>query len=245
MKLITKIGGCLGLLASALVISYLASPAMADPLVSPHYEFTEQSIGQSGLYGSASANYQSDQAIGILGLNTSASTNLQVQAGNITTGDPALTFIVNSPSVNFGNFSASTATTATATFQVIDYTSYGYIVQVYGNPPAHYTGHTLAAMATAGPSVADTEQFGINVVANTSPVSLGANPDNGQFGFGQAAPGYNTSNTYKYVSGDTIAQGPKSSGNTTYTMSYIVNVNELTPGGVYTGGQTLICTATY
>ncbi len=247
MKLIKKIFWGINLLAGVVALSYFTAPALADPLVSPHYTFTEQSLGSSGLYGSQSPNYQSEQALGILGLSTSASTNIQIQAGNITTGDPSLTFIVDLTDVNFGDFSASTASTATATFQVLDYTSYGYIVQIYGNPPAHVggSGHVLTAMSSAGASVAGTEQFGINVVANTSPISLGANPANGQFGYGQAASSYNTSNNYKYVSGDTIATGPKSSGNTVYTISYIINVNELTPGGVYTGGQTLICTATY
>jgi hypothetical protein len=100
-------------------------------------------------------------------------------------------------------------------------------------------------MSSAALSQAGIEQFGINVVANTLPLSLGVNPDNGQFGFGQAASNYNTSNNYRYVSGDTIAVGPKSSGQTTYTISYIINVNALTPGGIYTGGQTLLCTGTY
>jgi hypothetical protein len=244
MKLLIKTFWGLNLLAGALVISYFTAPAMADPLKSANYEFTEQSLGSSGLYGSQSANFQSEQALGILGLNTSASTNIQVQAGNITTGDPALAFIVNSAGVNFGDFSATTTSTTTTTFQVLDYTSYGYIVQVYGNPPAH-NGHIIAAMATAGGPVPGTEQFGINVVANTSPVSLGANPNHGQFGFGQAATGYDTTNNYKYVDGDIIAQGPKSSGTTTYTISYIINVNELSPGGAYTGSQTLICTGMY
>lgn len=244
MKLIKKLFWRISLLAGALSIIYFTAPALADSLKSSHYEFTEQSLGSSGLYGSQSANYQSEQALGILGLNTSASTNIQVQAGNITTGDPALAFIVNGTGVNFGDFSATTTSTTTATFQVLDYTSYGYIVQIYGNPPSH-NGHTIAAMATAGGPVPGTEQFGINVVANTSPVSLGANPNNGQFGFGQAATGYDSTNNYKYVDGDIIAQGPKSSGTTVYTISYIVNVNELTPGGAYTGAQTLICTGAY
>ena len=244
MNLLKKIGWGINLLAGALIISYFTAPAMADPLVSPHYQFTEQSLGSSGLYGSASPNFQSEQALGILGLNTSASTNLQVQVGNITTGDPALTFIVNSSSIDFGDFSATSASTTTASFQVLDYTSYGYVVQVYGTPPTH-NGHTLAAMATAGSSTPGTEQYGINVVANTSPVSLGANPNNGQFGFGQAATGYDTSNNYKYVNGDIIAQGPKSSGTTIYTISYLINVSELSPGGAYSGAETLICTGSY
>ncbi len=225
-------------------IAVFAPTTSADPLKSNNYQFVEQSVGGSGLVGSQSANYQSDQAVGILGLGNSASTNIQVNAGNITTGDPALAFAVTSGNVSFGDFSASAATTATATFEVLDYTSYGYIVQIIGNPPSH-GAHTITAMSTAGSSTPGTEQFGINTVANTSPSSLGANPDNGQFGYGQAATNYNTSNNYRYVSGDTIAQGPKSSGVTIYTISYVINVNILTPGGLYDGGQTLLCTGTY
>ncbi len=243
MRLIKQIF-LLIVIPALLVCGYLSSVVLADSLKSTNYQFTEQSLGASGLVGSQSANYKSDSAIGILGLNTSASTNIQINAGNITTGDPSLTFIVSSANVVFGNFSAGTASTATATFSVLDYTSYGYIVQIIGNPPS-YGSHTISAMSSAGPSVSGSEQFGINVVANTSPVSLGANPDNGSFGFGQAATGYNTANSYKYISGDTIALGPKSSGTTNYTISYIINVNALTPGGDYTGGQTLLCTGTY
>jgi hypothetical protein len=232
------------ILASLILLGWCAAPALADSLRSTNYQFVEQSLGASGAVGSQSTNYKSDSAIGILGLGNSASTNIQVNAGNITTADPALTFIVNSGTVSFGNFSATSASTATSTFSVIDYTSYGYIVQIFGNPPSR-GGHTITALTTATTSQTGTEQFGINLVANTSPLSLGTNPDNGQFGYGQAATNYNTPNNYRYVSGDTIANGPKSSGQTTYTISYLINVNELTPGGDYTGGQTLLCTGTY
>jgi hypothetical protein len=244
MKIIKNILISMGLLAASLFMSYFAGPVLADSLKSSNYQFVEQSLGASGSVGAQSANYKSDSAIGILGLGNSASTNLQINAGNITTGDPSLTFAVDTGSVSFGNFSAGIASTATATFEVLDYTSYGYIVQIFGNPPSKGS-HTIAAMASAGPSVAGTEQFGLNVVANTLPTSLGANPANGQFGFGQAATNYNSSNNYRYVSSDTIALGPKSSGTTIYTISYIINVNALTPGGDYTGGQTLLCTGTY
>jgi hypothetical protein len=221
-----------------------ATPTSADSLKSSHYQFVEQSLGGSGAVGSQSANFQSEQAAGILGVGGGVSTNFQVKAGNVTTNDPALAFAVTSSSASFGNFSPGTAATATATFQVLDYTSYGYIVQIIGSPPSR-GAHTIAAMGTTGPSVSGTEQFGINTVANTSPFSLGANPDNGSFGFGQAATNYNTSNNYRYVTGETIANGPKSSGLTNYTISYIINVSSLTPGGIYTGGQTLLCTGTY
>ena len=100
-------------------------------------------------------------------------------------------------------------------------------------------------MATAGPSQVGIEQFGINLVANTSPVSFGSNPDNGQFGFGQANNSYDDANNYRYVSGETIAEAPKTSGKTIYTISYLVNVGALTPGGQYTANQTLIVIGTY
>lgn len=237
-------------LVSTLVLCWIISPPFADALQSTHYQFIESSLGGLGTANSnapSSLNYQNAQSSGAeIGLGTSTSTNYQIEAGNTTTKDPALTFAITSATSNFGAFSAAAAATATSTFQVINYTSYGYVVEVIGNPPTNAeTGHTITAMSTTGPSQAGVEQFGMNLVANTSPVSLGANPDHGQFGFGSAETGYDTPNNYTYNSGDTIASAPKSSGQTTYTISYIVNVTNLTPGGTYTTNQTLICTGTY
>jgi hypothetical protein len=231
---------------SFLVLGYVVSPVFADPLKSTNYQFQETSLGGTGLFNSQSANYQTaGSAGGILGLGNSASSNFQINAGNITTNDPALAFAITNPTASFTDFSSAIASTATATFQVLDYTSYGYVVQIIGNPPSETHGHTIAAMSTTAPSQVGTEQFGINLVANTSPISLGANPDHGQFGFGSASSNYGTPNQYRYVNGETIALAPKSSGQTTYTISYIVNVGVLTPGGLYTSNQTLICTGTY
>jgi hypothetical protein len=100
-------------------------------------------------------------------------------------------------------------------------------------------------MDESGPSMVGAEQFGINLVANTQPESFGANPDQGQFGAGSASPNYGTSNQYRYVNGETIATSPKSSGITTYTVSYIINVGSLTPGGQYTSNQAIVCTPTF
>jgi hypothetical protein len=229
----------------AIVMGYIVSPVFADPLKSNNFQFQETSLGGTGVLNSQSANYQTlGTAGGILGVGNSASSNFQINAGNITTNDPALAFIVGSTSVDFGNLSAGVTSTATSTFSVIDYTSYGYVVQITGNPPANGS-HQLPGMSSTGPSQAGTEQFGINLVANTSPANFGANPDHGQFGVGDATANYNTTNNYRYVSGETIVSAPKSSGQTNYTISYIVNVNSLSKGGMYTGGQTLICSGTY
>jgi len=230
--------------ALAVYIAFQATTAYADPLQSTNYRFDESVIGASGLMQSNSANYQGSNSVGDLATGNAASSNFQVNAGSQTTSDPTLSFSINGAGVNFGSFTASNATVTTANFSVSNYTSYGYVVQVIGNTPTNGS-HTLPAMTTTGPSQAGIEQFGINLVANTLPVSIGANPDNGQFGFGTVATNYGTSNQYRYVSGETIASAPKSSGVTNYTISYLVNVAGLTPGGQYTSNQTIIVTGTY
>ncbi len=242
-----------GLLAAMTVLAIACAGAIAttytyvtyaQSLQSPHFKFDESVVGGGGLVQSASPNYQAGESIGEPVAGNSASANFQTQAGNKTTNDPALSFAVTSGNANFGNFSPGGAATATSTFSVSNYTSYGYVVQIIGNPPTN-GAHTLAALTTNTPSNAGVEQFGINLVANTLPTSLGANPDQGQFGFGTATTNYGASNYYRYVSGEAIASAPKSSGVTNYTISYIVNVDSLTLGGQYTSNQVIICTGTY
>jgi hypothetical protein len=232
-------------LFSFVVLGYIVSPVFADPLKSSNFQFQESSLGGTGMFNSQSANYQTAGAAGgILGVGNSASSGFQINPGNITTNDPSLAFAITNASVNFTDFSPALASTATSTFEVTDYTSYGYLVQVIGTPPTKGS-HTIAPMSTTATSQAGTEQFGMNLVANTSPISFGANPDHGQFGFGSASTNYGTANNFRFVNGETIASAPKSSGQTIYTISYLVNVNSLTPGGNYTSSQTLICTGTF
>jgi hypothetical protein len=229
-------------------VIYFANPAHAETLQSNNFQFSETVLGSGGLVQSNSANYQGSAVIGDLSVGTSSSSNFQLATGHTTTNDPNLSVSVNG-TINFSPFSSATTATATATFTVLNYTTYGYIVQIVGNTPSN--GSTaISPMDPAGPtfpgaSVAGTSQFGINLVANTSPVSVGTNPDNGQFGFGTVAGNYGTPNEYRYVSGETIAQATRNSGVTTYTITYLVNVPALTPGGIYTSNQTLIVTGTY
>lgn len=218
-------------------------PAAAETLASPHYKFDESDIGGGGLVQSDSAHFSVHSSLGANTIGDMKGTAYQMQVGPKTTADPALAFVVNSAS-QFGTFSPSLTSTAVSTFTVLNYTSYGYIVQITGTPPTN-SGHTLTAMTTAGPAQIGIEQFGINLTANTSPQAFGADPDHGQFGFGNASPNYKTPNEFRYASGDTIAIGPKSSGITTYTISYVANVGSLTPGGQYTSKHELVCTATF
>lgn len=240
--------GLLRLLSSAVVITVIGglfvAIASADTSVSPNYQFSEPAVGFDGLIQSSSSSYQTIESVGGGTVGNSNSTNFQIQAGSRTTNDPTLSFAVNTASSSFGVFSPTGTATTTSSFTVADYTSFGYAVQIVGTPPTNGS-HTITAMAATGSSTVGIEQFGLNLVANTTPAAFGINPDNGQFGFGTAGTNYATANNYRYVSGETIATAPKSSGLTNYTISYIINVSSLTPGGNYSSNQSIICTGTY
>lgn len=220
------------------------SYAHADTIQSSNFKLDESSVGTSGPVGSHSLNYGITDATGDIGVGNSASSTLQINAGSKTTGDPALSFSVNSSNTTFGDFSPTGTSTGTATFSVLNYTTYGYVVQIVGPPPTNGS-HVIQPMGTLANSQVGIEQFGINLVANTSPTTLGANPDNGQFGYGSVTSNYNTANKYYYQNGDIIAQATKDSGITNYTISFIVNVAPITHGGTYTADQTLDVTGTY
>ncbi len=226
------------------VMGVTAPFAYAVDPKSSNFQFNESSIGTGGLYGASSANYQANSSTGDVNVGNSTSGNFQVDSGTKTQRDPTLSFSVNSSAIQFGQLTPSQTLTATSTFSVSNYTSYGYSVQLTGPTPTTGT-HSIANMDVTATPQTGIEQFGINLVANTAPVSFGANPDNGQFGFGSVAPDYATANKFRYVSGEVIAQAPKSSGVTNYTISYILNVSPLTAGGQYTTDQTLIVTGTY
>lgn len=232
------VGGCI------LAIVLYITPISVHALQSTNYRFSEEAIGTGNLLQSSSANFKAVDGINDLAVGHASSSNFQVEAGSKTDPEPWLSFSVNSSNADFGVFSPVSTATATATFSVLNHTSYGYIVQIIGTPPTN-DGHVISAMSTTGTSNIGTEQFGINLVANTVPTSFGANPDNGQFGQGIVNNNYSTANNYRYVSGETIASASKSSGITNYTLSLIVNVAPLTPGGKYVSPQTLVVTGTY
>lgn len=242
--------GLILLLAAVSCSSFIVAAAYAETLQSPNYKFDESTLGPGGLVPSSSANYQSIQSVGDTAVDNSASggSGHQINAGSLTTANPSLAFSINDGSPSFGSFSPTEAATATTTFSVSNYTSYGYIVEIVGEPPTN-GGHTIPAMSTTDTSTTGTEQFGINLVKNSGfcglGCDLGADPDHGQFGEGSAETNYDTPNQFRFVSGETVASAPKSSGITTYTISYIVNVKGLTPGGEYASYQSLICVATY
>lgn len=217
---------------------------------STNYRIDESFIGPGGNLESSSSSYSLDpgqESVGNAGgAGESSSTSYQAQSGASTTNDPRLICTVNSGNLDFGGLSTSVTVSAEATFSVLNYTAYGYNVTILGNPPNN-GGHTLAALSSNAASMVGTEQFGINLKDNATP-DIGAEavqvPD-GTFSFGAAATNYNTADSYRYVPGETIATAGQTSGQTDYTISYIINTATTTPGGSYSGSQALLCTGTY
>jgi len=250
----TKWLGRLAVLLVSVFVSagLLVGVAYADSLKSSHYEFINTDVGGGGLIPSSSPNYQAALSAGDSAIGQTSSASYQTEAGSLTTNDPRLSLSIVSGSANFNTlFSPSTTATATAEFSVIDYTSYGYAVQLIGNPPTN-GNHTIPPMSNgsggATTSTLGYEQFGINLVKNTSP-NVGADPNRGQFGTSSTYAGptsnYGTPDNFYYSDGDSVAHSTKSSGEIDYTISYVVNVSSLTPGGQYTSNESIICTGTY
>lgn len=229
--------------AVLIAICSTSSDAFAQVPQSTNYRFDESVIGSSSLEAS-STNFQARSAAGDLSVGEAASANFQVEAGSQTTNDPVLSFEIPTGDITLGSFSPTSATVGTSTFSISNYTSYGYVVYISGTSPSD-GAHSIDALSTNSVSQIGTEQYGINLVANTSPVSVGANPDNGDYGFGVVSANYNTPNEFRFVSGEQIASAPESSGVTTYTITYLVNVEGLTPGGQYSADQTIVVTGTY
>jgi hypothetical protein len=238
-------------LGGGLLILLMPAVALAAQSSSTTYQVNEVYFGTGGELNACSGSYCSKQAAGETTVGNTASTSYQAQGGFNTDREPSLDFVVSATNINLGVLNSGTTSTANATFSVKTYLAGGYAVTNASNPPTNSTA-TLNALATPTASNSTQEQFGINVVANTTgcgaPVNFGANPvqvPDASFSFGAAASGYDTCGLFKYVNGDTIASSNKSSGETDYTISYIFNVSRVTPGGIYRLDHILVATSTF
>jgi hypothetical protein len=223
-----------------------AKTVMAETSSSTNYKVTETDFSSGSVLNSCSGTYCATSSVGDTAIGTAASSNQTAQFGPISNSEPLLEVIVIAGASNLGVLSTSATSTKTTTIKVRNYLSSGYIMQVTGDPPK-YDGHTLASLSTPTASSPGTEQFGINLAANTSP-TVGANPQqvpDSTTSFGVVADNYKTPNLFMFASGDVIATSPKQSGETDYTISMIVNVSSGTPAGHYSGDFSAVVIPTY
>ena len=244
---------CLITIASVLsgfVLIFWCPLASAQQSSSTNYSVNEVYFGSGGDLNDCSTNYCAKNSVGELNVGKASSTNYQEQAGFNQERDPSLTLNVMGGVTDIGVLSTGSTKTTTSTFSIKSYLASGYSAQIIGVPPTNSlpTNPRLHNLTTPTASSAGTEQFGINLVANTSPATFGSAPvqvPDSTFGFGTAASGYNTANLYKYNNGDVIATSASSSGETDYTISYIFNISPLTPAGTYVYNGVIVATSTF
>jgi len=247
----------------AVIIAAIGSPmfiigvasAYTPTYTSNNYGIDQVSMSPGGLNNATSPSYQILASLGDTANGNSTDSNLySLYGGYITPSDPYLQLNITSTNVALGDLSTSSTATTTATFTVRAYLCHGYVV-VNGSPPPTATSgagsHKLNNLTTPTASAVGSEQFGINLVADTLPASLNgpsASPlqvPSVAYSYGVAATGYNTTNVYQYKQGDTIADSTQTSGITQYVISYIFNISGATPAGYYVFNHVLIATATF
>lgn len=230
-----------------LILSPATTEVMAQTRQSPNYQLDEVFIGPGGTTESGSNNYDLRGTLGDIGAGESSSPGYNLLAGYTTDAAPTLIFRVNSVVIDLGILSAGETKTGTATFSVGSYNADGYVVQTVSPPPT-YEGRSLNPITSASSSQTGTEQFGMNLVANTDPANIGANPvqiPDSSFSFGYVATGYDTPNQYQYNEGDVLARSDSSSGVTDFTLSYIANISNTTPSGEYQMRHFMVATSTF
>lgn len=236
-------------------LAYIEVASAAPTYSSSTYGVDEVFMGSGGANDMSSATYKGRASLGDTVVGNSASGTYQSYGGFVTTSDPFIELIVTPVNTDLDYLSHTSTATTTTSFTIRTYLASGYVVVNGSDPPLATSGaanHTLNALTSPTASSFGSEQFGINLVANSFPASLGGGVSKDpeqlpgvSYSFGAAAAGYNTTNLYKYVKGDTIASSASSSGNTKYTISYIYNITDYTPAGEYKFNHIVIATSTY
>jgi hypothetical protein len=232
-----------------LVVFLLGGQVTAQTSTSPNYKVDQTFFGTGSERDLQSNSYSGSASVGDLGVGAYSSANYRAYAGFNTTDEPYLEFVVTGANIDLGYLNPTQASTANATFYVRAWQTSGYVVRSESDPPTNASGgYQLTPLAAQAASTPGTKQFGINLVANTSPTTFGADPQqvpDVTFSFGEAASGYDTPNQYKHVKSDVIAQAAQSTSVTIFTVSYLFNIDEVTPSGRYDFNHVMVATATY
>jgi hypothetical protein len=165
-------------------------------------------------------------------------------AGQITVTasvDETLTFTLASATAALGTLSTSSTGTATSSMTASTNGASGYSITVNGTTLTSGS-NTITALSSGGTSSTNTKQFGLNLVANTTP-SVGSAVSGS--GTGAAASGYGTANNFRFVTGETVASATGPTNSNTFTVSYMANIDGSTAAGSYSTVLTYIATANF
>jgi hypothetical protein len=103
-------------------------------------------------------------------------------------------------------------------------------------------GNLITANTSNAASSVGTKQFGLNLVSNSAPTVGSAVTG---IGTGVAATNYNTTNSFRFGTGETVATVAVPTNANAYTVSYVANIDGVTPPGSYNTNLTYVATANF
>ena len=218
---ITTIGGLFGFPLSGLAT-----------MSSTNYEMWGDVIGVGGSETSQSALYQLQDTVGEAFAESATSTSASY---GIKAGLRELQFLtvsIGASSVDLGALTTATTGSGSHTLSVATSAFNGVTVVVSGSTLTSGSDTIDAIGGTAAASAAGSEQFGINVVDNTSP-NIGATRSPSGSNLAPAGA-YATADQFAFSSGDTIASSSDPIPDTVLTVSYVANISSSTVSGTYT-----------
>ena len=227
------------------VLGFKPAGILAD-MSSATYPLFADVIGAGGLASSTSTNYllRDTLAEPIIASATSTSDSYGIKAGfQELYPDQFITLSVGSSSVDLGALSNLSVKTASHTLIVDSNAVNGFTITLSGATLAKGTDDINAIGATAASSTPGTEQFGINLAANTSP-SVGV-AASGSSPIAAVAGQYALANSFAFASGNTVASASSDINATTFTVSYLANIGSGTVFGTYTTILTYAATANF
>lgn len=194
----------------------------------------------------SNADYTGEIDTGVVAVSTATQIDL---TGTVP---PILTFCVGTSissdcssatgnSLDFGEFSPTSASTATSQMRANTNGGGGYVITVNGTTLTSGT-NSIPALSTQTASNPGTSQFGMNLRNNTTP-NVGSDPMGS--GIGTYNSNYGTADQFRFVDGDTVAQAAQETNSNTFTSSYIANIEPSQAAGTYSTTLTYICTATF
>jgi len=221
---------------------FLFSPFLLNAKMSSgNYQIFADGFMDVGGSDMNSANYMMVGGGGEVGMGLSDSANFSLRAGTPAIDrEPAIGISLSSDSLDLGVLSSSSTSSVSNSLQVFSNSHGGYVLKVYGQTLTSGANTIDEIGAVAQASSSGTEQFGINLVANTIPLIGGAPV------LREAVldADYGTINQFAFTDADTVATAAKASTDS-FTVSYIANIAGGTASGLYQTTVTFTLTSNF
>lgn len=146
----------------------------------------------------------------------------------------------NGSFIALGELSKTNANTGTSQYSGATNDPGGFSTSMSGTTMTSGT-NIIPPMSTPQSSTPGTSQFGVNLRANSNP-SVGQNRTGS--GSSTARPDYNSPNVFKFAS-QVISNSNLPTNFNRFTVSYLVNVSNAQPPGVYSATLTYIAVAAF